>query len=310
MVNQETPKKRGRKPQPPRTACCDACGVSFQPIRGANGTFCSKQCMNQHRRDKRPDWMGCSVCLSKIGIGMAVQARLLRTSKSRLSKLWAKDGIRPDVPECGSWRLWADRKKSDVCRWWGNSETAALWMRQHRAKFPDWSCEWGKEKANRKADQYYNSAEKVYERACYRDILLHRFVSVYPDWSPIWQKSRMSMRAELKAVDNLRKRFRLLMRTTKKGGSSFRNDLLGCSTAQFKKHLESQFKRSMTWENYGTEWHVDHILPCASFDHTNPRQVAQCWHWTNLAPLDAKKNIDKGSTITKPQMSLLLCISH
>ena len=40
------------------------------------------------------------------------------------------------------------------------------------------------------------------------------------------------------------------------------NDLVGCSWGQLKIHLEQQFKKGMSWENYGREgWHVDHIIP-------------------------------------------------
>lgn len=81
---------------------------------------------------------------------------------------------------------------------------------------------------------------------------------------------------------------------------------IGCSIEFFLKHLESQFKGGMTWENYGTFWHVDHIIPCASFDHSDENQIAQCWHWTNLRPLKAKENLFKSCKITEPQMSLLI----
>jgi hypothetical protein len=50
----------------------------------------------------------------------------------------------------------------------------------------------------------------------------------------------------------------------------------------------------MTWDNYG-EWHVDHIQPCASFDLSDPKQLAECFNWSNLQPLWAKENISKGA---------------
>lgn len=69
--------------------------------------------------------------------------------------------------------------------------------------------------------------------------------------------------------------------------------LLGCSWGHFKQHMSAQFVEGMTLENYG-EWHVDHIIPVSSFNHSYPEQVATCWHYTNLQPLWAKDNLSKG----------------
>ena len=68
--------------------------------------------------------------------------------------------------------------------------------------------------------------------------------------------------------------------------------LVGCSLAELKAHLESQFITGMNWSNYG-EWHIDHIRPCASFDLTQEDQQQICFHWTNLQPLWAVENLQK-----------------
>lgn len=111
-------------------------------------------------------------------------------------------------------------------------------------------------------------------------------------------------------AERKRRRFKGIIATIKRGGSRSVSSLTGCTANQLKKHLESSFRRGMTWDNHGTHWHIDHILPIASFDHSIPKQVAQCWHWTNLRPLEAKVNIIKGDRITEPQMQLLLCTTH
>lgn len=73
-------------------------------------------------------------------------------------------------------------------------------------------------------------------------------------------------------------------------------DLLGCSVAQLKAHLEALFRPGMTWDNYG-EWHIDHIRPCASFDLTDPEQQKACFNFANLQPLWAKENLSKGAKL-------------
>jgi hypothetical protein len=80
------------------------------------------------------------------------------------------------------------------------------------------------------------------------------------------------------------------------GGQS--QELLGCSYAELKAHLESKFTRGMTWGNYGSHWHVDHIKPLAAFDLSNPEEVKQATHYTNLQPLEAVLNMKKSSKTT------------
>jgi hypothetical protein len=70
---------------------------------------------------------------------------------------------------------------------------------------------------------------------------------------------------------------------------------MGADIETVKKHLESLFKKGMSWENHGNEgWHIDHIIPCAAFDLTDPKQQKKCFHYTNLQPLWAKDNLSKG----------------
>jgi hypothetical protein len=70
-------------------------------------------------------------------------------------------------------------------------------------------------------------------------------------------------------------------------------NLVGCSIKKLKQHLESKFKRGMTWFNYG-KWHIDHIRPCASFDLSKAKEQRKCFHYKNLQPLWAKENQSKG----------------
>lgn len=71
-------------------------------------------------------------------------------------------------------------------------------------------------------------------------------------------------------------------------------ELLGCSIQEFHQHLESQFLPGMTWGNR-SEWHIDHIKPCAAFDLTNEEERKACFHYTNLRPLWKKDNLRKGA---------------
>jgi len=65
---------------------------------------------------------------------------------------------------------------------------------------------------------------------------------------------------------------------------------------QLREHIENQFEEWMSWDNYGV-WHIDHIIPCANFNLSDPEQQKICFHYTNLQPMWGEKNIQKGSRL-------------
>lgn len=78
--------------------------------------------------------------------------------------------------------------------------------------------------------------------------------------------------------------------------------ILGCSTKEFGKHLESLWKEGMNWENWGVgrdKWHIDHIVPAAYFDLTDPSQLKKCFHYTNQQPMWSTDNTTKGAMTRK-----------
>lgn len=76
--------------------------------------------------------------------------------------------------------------------------------------------------------------------------------------------------------------------------------LVGYTRDDLIAHLERQFIRGMTWDNYGAAWHVDHITPQVTFelDAVDLVAVRACWALSNLRPLWSKANISKGARIT------------
>lgn len=68
---------------------------------------------------------------------------------------------------------------------------------------------------------------------------------------------------------------------------------IGCTAVELKKYLEERFDDKMSWENYGSYWHIDHIIPLASFNLMNKEQFEKACHYTNLQPLEAKENLRK-----------------
>jgi len=108
----------------------------------------------------------------------------------------------------------------------------------------------------------------------------------------VYQKNRRLRDYAFAIESRLRRRFNHAIQKTGKAGRIM--ELVGCTRDQLVAHMEAQFLPGMSWENR-SEWHVDHIRPCASFDLTDPEQQRQCFHYTNLQPLWAIDNIRKGS---------------
>lgn len=72
-------------------------------------------------------------------------------------------------------------------------------------------------------------------------------------------------------------------------------DLIGCDLEMLKLHLESKFQTGMSWSNYGRNgWHIDHVIPLASFDLSDPNQLKTACHYSNLQPLWCVDNLSKG----------------
>ena len=85
------------------------------------------------------------------------------------------------------------------------------------------------------------------------------------------------------------------------------SSLLGCTLEEVKTHIENQFEDGMTWENWTRDgWHLDHIVPCSSFDLTKNEEQEKCFHYTNLQPLWAKDNLSKGSKLNWSRKELVI----
>lgn len=314
---------RGQKAEA-RSSECQWCNVTFVPTRGATGKFCSLQCMYDHKA-RGAHWLQCSSCMAKLGLGMAVVARMFRTSKQTVLREWRRAGIRSAPPMNGGWRQYAKicgaKRKQEDTSW------HSAYFEEYRPSFFDWSSiAHGfmqnlryhrmdpEEKLKRNKELWLKRLKKMQFDAAYKDQTVQRIAKwkrQNQDKVNYYARNSLRKRKEIdpgfKIRCNLRSRFSDLMCNVKNGGSKGFNSLIGCSTHQLAIHLESTFKRGMTWKNYGTVWHVDHIIPCSAFDHADPKQRAQCWHWTNLRALYAKENLLKSNKIVEPQMNLLLC---
>ena len=59
---------------------------------------------------------------------------------------------------------------------------------------------------------------------------------------------------------------------------------VGCSRDELKKWFEYIFEDGMSWDNYG-EWHIDHVVPCASFDLTKEDDILKMFFLEKFASM-------------------------
>jgi len=139
-----------------------------------------------------------------------------------------------------------------------------------------------KEELKRKAIEYYSLHKEEIQKNFSRSKEYHRKYAV----------NRRKIDIDFRLSTYLRNRIWDAIKENRKSKSTA--ELVGCSVKYLKQHLEKQFIKGMTWDNYGLYgWHIDHIRPCASFDLSKPSEQCKCFHYTNLQPLWAEENLSK-----------------
>jgi hypothetical protein len=292
----------------------------------------------KHQREGTKE---CATCHALIGMNGAMSGRLLALNKTTIHFLRKNYGLRTlsaseatksaylqsesaanKITQGSIKQWWKDNWGGVVETYWdtrgvvflnakvlgytGNNYSAAFYYwehdqskargrqtagrRWHRIK----GCPITREKINKiKREWYSKNPEKKTEYA-------KRWRERNPDKVREMMRNQRQ-RPSFKCRRNARKRMMEIL----KAPESF-SSLLGCTGGELAAYLEAKFTKKMSWDNYGTYWHIDHIIPLAKFDLSCPKQRALACHWTNLQPLEAEENLKKSDKITQPQMSLLL----
>lgn len=285
---------------------CKCCGKSFVIPPGASlkKKFCSFKCSGNGQRktalanEKRK----CMTCHALIGMTGAASGRMVNLPKGVICVFRNKSKL-PVFSRSQAAVIAAARLRGRPLPWWGDLEVETAWMSQIRVKDFDWSSVWKKELARRKAlNAYRNMTHEERRQTWINRVLTPQAKINKCATTRKWKRERMASDPVYRVIATFRSRLSVLVRN--KGTTT--KELIGCTQDHLRSHLESKFKKGMSWKNYGEKWHVDHVIPVSSFDHSCPKQLRQCWHWTNLEPLGASDNMSKGARITRPQMSLLI----
>ncbi len=144
---------------------------------------------------------------------------------------------------------------------------------------------------NKDAKQQWNFKNREY----FRDKMRERRAAD-PDGHR--NHAREYMREKYKNPDQKVKLFlgasirKLINSKNKKSSES----IMGYSRHDLVKHLERQFLKGMSWDNYG-KWHIDHITPVSWFVKNGIADPMIVNSLPNLRPIWASENMRKGDKI-------------
>jgi len=79
-------------------------------------------------------------------------------------------------------------------------------------------------------------------------------------------------------------------------------EYLGCNSEEYFSWLKYNFNDNFKFENHGTMWHIDHVIPIHNFNLENSEEQLLAFNWRNTMPLSISENLKKGIKINLLQI--------
>ena len=93
--------------------------------------------------------------------------------------------------------------------------------------------------------------------------------------------------------ENLRKRIWKCL----KNKSNSSKELLGCEITFYLDWISFTMTEKMSWNNYGTYWNIDHLIPLKNFDLTKEDEAKKAFNWKNTWAMKSNENFIKKNII-------------
>ena len=156
-------------------------------------------------------------------------------------------------------------------------------LRQKRSETVFVKCEKCQEE---KALKCFAKLKKFYKkkicRSCYPNFLTEQKTE--------WCKNEHNTNINYRIKKSLAARLRTVI---VKNDSTM--NYIGCNIQYLREWFEYNFTSEMNWDNYGSYWSIDHIIPVCKFELTDENEKLKCCNWTNLMPVTVKYNSSKKS---------------
>ncbi len=248
--------------------------------------------------------------MKKFGRPPIYKTQEERDAAEKLSNARYRERYRQSLRDRGA--IIRERIKNDPEKAQKKKEYHQKYFREHRLVYKNRHENWRRNNPEaQKAIEKRRQPKKVaHDRKRYHEDPKFREKSAeyqrnYKKRHPEVRRERDRLRRQTDIAYRIERGMRARLFTLVKRAGVRKKDrlssLIGCRVNAMLKHLESQFRDGMSWENYGRKgWHIDHIMPCAAFDFTDQEQQKKCFHYSNLQPLWWWENMSKKDKI--PQM--------
>ena len=258
---------------------CSFCGNSFLAVR-CNQLYCCVKCRRDAKNSRSFEYR-------------KVYNEKHKEKKSQYMKKWATD----NAEHVKNYRLTHKERDAAINKKWRQDNS------EHLAAYQVRYCKEQSEKVLRARKKYNTeNAEKILiSQKRYRDenrlaLSARRKTKKSRAVKNAYRKQKRIESPSYRLREMLRQRQYHAIAGKQKSGSAVQD--MGCTAQEACDYLESLFDEHMTWDNWGTYWHLDHIFPLAKANMEDRVEYLAVSNWRNLQPLEEKANIAKGDKVT------------
>jgi hypothetical protein len=124
------------------------------------------------------------------------------------------------------------------------------------------------------------------------------------EYRRMYRKKKSEEDPTFKLHQNLRKRIWKCIEKKSKSSKIY----LGCTIEEYKDWIEFTMEDGMTWDNYGSVWNIDHVIPISKFDLTKEEEISKAFNWKNTCARNSGENFSKKDKIDEKYLVEQQCL--